>query len=62
MVLLNDVVKVLALAESHAAGERAFRFQCFHSRRISRVFVYVDHPGHGIARRTQGLAEEALSR
>jgi hypothetical protein len=36
MVLLNDVVKVLALAESHAAGERAFRFQCFHSRRISR--------------------------
>src|SRR5262249_27386167 len=51
---------VLALTETNPTGKNTFFVQRFHGSRIGRVLVHVDHPGHSIAGRAQGLAEEAF--
>src|ERR1700756_5282182 len=60
MVLLNHIVEILALAQPNPAWEPAFRLQRFYSRQVGWILVHVDHPWHRIAKRAQGLAEEAL--
>src|SRR5215467_12142800 len=61
MVLLHNIIQILALTETDPTGKNTFFLQRFHGSRIVRVLVHVDHPGHTIAGRAQGLAEEAFS-
>ena len=60
MVLLHNIIQILALTETNPTGKNTFFLQRFRGSRIGRVLVHVDHPGHAIAGRAQGLAEEAF--
>ena len=48
MVLFNDVVEILALAQTNSAGESALGLQGFHCRRIGRVLIHIDDPRNGV--------------
>jgi hypothetical protein len=50
MVLFNDIVEVLALAESNAARKDASGFQSIYYRRVGWVLVDVDHSWNGVRR------------
>jgi hypothetical protein len=53
------LLKILGLIQSDR-GEHPL--QRFHRCRKGWILVHVDDPRHGIARRAQGLAEEAFGR
>jgi hypothetical protein len=48
MILVDDIVEILALAQKNSAGENILGFQGFHCRRIGRVVIHVDDPRNGI--------------
>jgi hypothetical protein len=48
MILFNDIVEILALAQKNSAGENTLGFQGFHCGRIGRVLIHVDDPRNGI--------------
>jgi hypothetical protein len=61
MVLFNDVVEILALAQTNSAGESALGLQGFHCRRIGRVLIHIDDPRNGIGGRAKYFLKEAFS-
>src|SRR3954452_5024657 len=60
VILFDDIIEVLALAENNPSRERAVRFQRFHRSRIAEVLVHVDHPWHRISRGLNSLTQEAF--
>jgi site-specific DNA recombinase len=56
----HHIIQVLALTETNPTGKNTFFLQRFHGSWIGRVLVHVDHQGHAIAGRAQGLAEEVF--
>src|SRR5271155_5464070 len=48
MILFNDIVEILAPAQTNSAGESPLGFQGFHCSRIGRVLIQVGDPRNGI--------------
>ena len=60
MVLFDDVVEILALAQTHSPRKAAFRLQRINGSRIGPILVHIDHTGHRITGATQSLAKETF--
>jgi hypothetical protein len=60
VILLDNIIKVLALAQLAALADDAFLFQALDRRRIGTVFIDVDHPWHRVAGLRQGPTKEAF--
>ena len=54
----NDIVEILALAQTYPARERAVRFQCRHCRRVRAVLIHVHDAGSRVLLRSKHFAEE----
>jgi hypothetical protein len=48
MILFNNIIEILALAQTNSAGESTLGFQGFHCSRIGRVLIHVDDSRNGI--------------
>jgi hypothetical protein len=48
MILFDNIIEILALAQMNSAGESTLGFQGFHCSRIGRVLIHVDDPRNGI--------------
>ena len=62
VILLDNIIKVFALAQLAAPPYDAFLFQALDCHRIGTVFIDVDHPWHRVAGLRQGPTKEAFRR
>ena len=60
VILLDDIVEVLALAEPNPAGQVSFGLECFDGRRVRPVLIHVHDAGRWVLSRSKHFAEEAL--
>ena len=60
MVLFNDIVEILALAETNAVRKDAFGFQSINCSRIGWVLIDIDYSRNGVRRRAEYAFKEAF--
>jgi hypothetical protein len=60
VILLDHIIRVLALTQANATRQRTLGFQCLDGCWIGGVLVNVQDPWHGIARCFDGFNQEAF--